>query len=84
MGVGKLMVSTTACRVGEGTGVGTTASLVELQAAKINNPNKSLNTNINVFVMPRYQPLTDTSTNKTAHMSSTIKNIIASKYRGSR
>lgn len=49
MGVGNLLVSPTACGVDEGTGVGITPSLVELQAVMINNPRKLLSININIF-----------------------------------
>jgi hypothetical protein len=52
------------CGDAEGAGVGTTGPLVELQAVMINNPNKSLNTSINIFVIPHPWLLTNSSTQR--------------------
>ena len=39
---------------GGGAGVGTTGPLVELQAVRMNNPSKLLNTSINLFVISHH------------------------------
>lgn len=49
--MGKLLYSTVGGGVAEGTGVGTTGTLVELQAVQINNPSKLLNRGIHLFLI---------------------------------
>jgi hypothetical protein len=62
--VGKLLYSTVGCGDAEGAGVGTTGPLVELQAGRINNPKKLLNTSINVFFISYPWLSTNSSTQR--------------------